>query len=167
MCPEKNLKWANGKVKALGVWFCTDQNEGMKMNYEDKVHKVEDILNNWQNKRLTLPGKITIIKTLAASQLVYIMSSLRTCFKSLKEINHLLFKFLWDGKRDKRDKRDIMAFNKSLKIAWIVKYISDDCKSKWKTFWDFYLSKWGGRLVFLGNLGKKDASKHDIKDDFL
>ena len=61
---------------------------------------------------------------------------------------------------------DIMAFNKSLKIAWIVKYISDDCKSKWKTFWDFYLSKWGGKLVFLGNLGEKDTSKHDIKDDF-
>ena len=44
MCPEKNLKRADGKVEALGVWFCTDQNEGMKMNYEDKVHKVEDIL---------------------------------------------------------------------------------------------------------------------------
>ena len=46
MCPEKNLTWANGKVKALGVWFCTDQNLGMKMNYEEKVRKVEDILNN-------------------------------------------------------------------------------------------------------------------------
>ena len=62
MCPEKNLTWANGKVKALGVCFCTDQNLGMKMNYEEKVRKVEDILNNWQNKRLTLSGKITVIK---------------------------------------------------------------------------------------------------------
>jgi len=44
-----------------------DKNEGMKMNYVDKFHKVEDILNNWQNKRLTLPGKIIIIRTLAAS----------------------------------------------------------------------------------------------------
>lgn len=50
---------------------------------------------------------------------------------------------------------DIMAFNKALKIAWIVKYISHDCKSQWKNFWDFYLSKWGGKLVFLGNLEKK------------
>ena len=54
------------------------------------------------------------------------------------------YKFLWDGKRDKIKRSemiddysdcgqkmlDIMAFNKSLKIAWIVKYISDDCKSK-------------------------------------
>ncbi len=33
MYPDKNLKWANGKVKVLGVSFCTDQNEGMEMNY--------------------------------------------------------------------------------------------------------------------------------------
>ena len=83
MCPQKNLKQADGKVKALGVWFCTDQNEEMKMNYVDKVHKDKDVLNNWQNKRLTLPGKITIIKMLAASQLIYILSSLRVlnCLK--------------------------------------------------------------------------------------
>ena len=53
----------------------------MKMNYVDKVHKDENVLNNWQNKRLTLPGKITIIKMLAASQLIYMLPSLRTCFK--------------------------------------------------------------------------------------
>lgn len=47
-CPKK-LKWVGGKVKALGVRFCADKNEGMKMNYEHNVHKVEDILNNWQN----------------------------------------------------------------------------------------------------------------------
>ena len=64
---------------------------------------------------------------------------------------------------------DIMAFNKSLKIAWIVKYIyiSDDCKSKWKNLGDFFLSQWGGKLVFLGNLEKQDSTKHDIKEDFL
>ena len=38
------------------------------------------ILNSLQlaKNRLTLPGKITIITTLAESQLVYIMSSLET-----------------------------------------------------------------------------------------
>ena len=72
------MKWADGKVQAFRVLFCKEPNKGMKRNYEDKVHKVEGILNNWQYKRLTLPGKITVIKTLAASQLVYIMSSLRT-----------------------------------------------------------------------------------------
>ena len=58
-----------------------------------------------------------------------------------------------------------MEFNKSLKIAWILKYISDECKSKWKCFFYFYLSKFGGKLVFLGNLSKKDAIlKLNVKD---
>ena len=25
-------------------------------------------------------------------------------------------------------------FNKALKITWVLKYISDDCQSKWKSF---------------------------------
>ena len=46
---------------------------------------------------------------------------------------------------------DIIQFHKALKISWIFKYISNDCKSKWKGFFDFNLSKVGGELVFLGN----------------
>ena len=57
MWPDKNLKWEDDRVKALGVWFCTIQNEEMKMNYEDKVHKVEDILNNWQKQEINASWK--------------------------------------------------------------------------------------------------------------
>ena len=66
------------------------------------------------------------------------MSSLCTCSKSLRATNDLLFTFrLWDGKGGKIKRTemiadycdggqkmlDIMEFNKSLKIAWILKYI--------------------------------------------
>ena len=175
------IKILNGKVKALGVWFCIDCEESKKKNYEEKVHKVEDILNNWRNKRLTLIGKIAVIKALAASQLVYILSSTTTCSKSLKETNNLLFQFLWDNKGDKIKRTemiadyqdggqkmlDIIEFNRALKISWILKYISNDCKSKWKCFFDFHLSKVGRKLVFLGYLVPKDARKLYIKDDFI
>ena len=93
LCSDKNLKWADSKVRALGTWFCIDYEESKKLNYEEKVHKVGEILNNWGNKRLTLIGKIAVIKALAASQLVYFMSSTTSCSKSLKETNDLLFKF--------------------------------------------------------------------------
>jgi len=62
---------------------------------------------------------------------------------------------------------DIMEFNKSLKIVWVLKYISDECKSKWKCFFYFHLSKLGGKSVFLENLSKKDAMKLNVKDNFL
>ena len=96
------------------------QNEEMKINYEDTFQKLEYILNNWQNKILTLPRNIIIIRKLAASQLVYILSSLRTRFQSLKEINDLFLQFLWDGQMMARygdggqKSVDIMAFNKGL-----------------------------------------------------
>ena len=62
ICSDKNLKWADGKVKALGVWFCIDCEESKKKIYKEKVHKVEDILNNWRNKRLTLIGKFQLLR---------------------------------------------------------------------------------------------------------
>ena len=133
MCPEKNLTWANSKVKSLGVWFCVDQEEGPKKNYEENALNVANALNNWHIKRLTLIGKIAIIKALAASQMVYVMSSMPSFVKSLKEVNDLIFKFLWDNKGDKIKRTemiadyqdgglkmlDIIEFNKALKITWI------------------------------------------------
>ena len=65
---------------SVGSW--TDQNEGMKMperTMKTGFTKLK-ILNSLQlaKKRLMLPVNIAIIKTLAESQLVYIMSSLET-----------------------------------------------------------------------------------------
>ena len=71
----------------------------------------------------------------------------------------------YDGEQKMLDKTE---FTKSLKISWILKYLSDDCKSKWEVFlFYFHLSKFGGKLVFCGNLGKKDAIKLRIEDVFL
>lgn len=71
----------------MGVWFCTDCEESKKKNYREKVHKVEDIMNDWRNKILALIGKIAVMKALAASQInfVYILSPTMLCSKSLKE----------------------------------------------------------------------------------
>ena len=145
-------KILNGQMARLR--FCVDCEESKKKNYGEKIHKVDDILNNWRNKRLTLIGKIEVIKALAASQLVYVLSSTTSCLKSLKETNNLLFKFLWDNKGDKIKRTemivdyqdggqkmlDIIEFNKALKISWILKYISSDCKSKWKCFFFIFSS---------------------------
>ena len=38
---------------------------------------------------------------------------------------------------------DIMEFNKDMNFTWIIQYISDDCHSKWKCFFEFYLLKSG------------------------
>jgi len=95
---NQNIKWSSRKVKALGVWFSISKEEAVMPNYQEKKGKISKILSCWQLRRLTLLGKVTVIKSLAASQLVYIMSSLPSSQSYLKEIHQLLYNFLWDGR---------------------------------------------------------------------
>ena len=96
----KNISWPSHKVKALGVWLSTIKEESITLNYDEKK-EISKTIENWQFRRLTLLGKIVVIKSLLASQLVYVMSPLPTSSRHLKDINNLLYQFLWDGKRDK------------------------------------------------------------------
>ena len=123
---------------------------------------MKNILNSWSARRLTLLGKITIIKSLAVSQIVNVLPSLPTHQGALKEINSLLYDFLWDKKGDKikrvemindYDKGglkmiDIRSFNESLKMKWIQGYLNNDNQGKWKLFVDYFLRKYGGKAVF-------------------
>ena len=60
--------------------------------------KIKKLAENWSWRKLMIFGKVTIIKSLLTSQLVYILIPLWTCSEAMKETNELLYKFLWDGK---------------------------------------------------------------------
>ena len=53
---------------------------------------------------------------------------------------------------------DSESFNKSLKVAWISKYLDPEDFGKWKIFFDLELKKYGGGAVFNGNLDRKDTT---------
>ena len=182
LCPDNNYKWPKGKVKALGFWFSSDSNITVSHNYIDKVEKVKAMLSCWKFRRLSLLGKITVIKSLAVSQLVYILAPLQTDHKAIIEINVLFYKFLWDGKGDKIKRNvmindfsegglkmiDIESFNKSLKSSWIKKHLDPGNSSSWKSFFDLELQSHGGKTIFLGNLTRKDARCFiEVSDPFI
>ena len=98
---EKDFKWPKKKVKALGVWLSTDPNIIISLNYNEKIEKIRSILECWKFRRLPLLGKIAVLKSLVASQLVYIFSPLQTNHEAIKEINIIFYKFLWNDKGDK------------------------------------------------------------------
>ena len=137
---NQNIKWSIRKVKSLGVWFSISEEEAVLINYQEKKEKISKILSCWQLRRLTLLAKITVIKSLAASQLVYIMSSLPSSKSYLKEIHQLLDNFLWNGRGDKIKRSvmlneykdggfkmlDIRSFNYALKSKWVKKNLDDN-----------------------------------------
>ena len=52
-------------------------------------------------------------------------------------------------------------------MKWVQSYLNIENKGKWKVFFDYYLEKCGGKLVFLCKLKQKDASHLKIRDFFL
>ena len=159
---NKQITWAKGKVYALGVWFSPLEENAFYINFSEKIERIKNILNSWSARRLTLLGKITIIKSLAVSQIVHVLPSLPTHQGALKEINILLYDFLWNSKGDKikrtemindYDKAglkmiDIQSFGKSLKMKWVQGYLNNVNHGKWKLFLGFHLQKYGGKVVF-------------------
>ena len=91
---NENIKWSIWKVKPLGVWFSTSKEEAVVLYCQEKMEKISKILSCWLLRRLTLLGKVTIIRSLAASPLVYIMLSLPSSQSYLKETHQLLYRFL-------------------------------------------------------------------------
>ena len=81
-------------LRALGICY---NEENLKQSMAEKI-KIKKLAENWSWRKLIIFGKVTIIKSLLTSQLVYILTPLWTCSEAMKETNELLYKFLWDGK---------------------------------------------------------------------
>ena len=73
LCPEKDLRWVTDKLKALGVWISSDPMVSMEANYNEQLLKIRNCLSCWEYRRLSLLGKIVVLKSLIASLLVYIL----------------------------------------------------------------------------------------------
>ena len=66
------LQWSEEPVKYLGV-FMSIKNENLEhLNWFTKLDKIKRIVNMWKMRNLTYYGKITIIKSLLISQIVYV-----------------------------------------------------------------------------------------------
>ena len=74
--PLFNFKWPKESVFVLGVHFSNCKRTSDKLNFYDKLDALENTLNNWKRRKLTLLGKINIIKSLGLSKLIFIASVL-------------------------------------------------------------------------------------------
>ena len=82
--PSKELQMAEEKVRALGVWLSVDPDVTKSLNYKDKTEIINLILGCGKLRRVGLLGKITVLNSSIASQLVYIFSPLETNHTAIK-----------------------------------------------------------------------------------
>jgi len=92
------------------VFFLSyDSRKATELNFIEKIRKLEKTLNSLKRRTLTLYGKISIVKTLGLSNLIYNMSVLVIPEQLIKEINSIIFNFIWDEKPPKIKKSTIIG----------------------------------------------------------
>lgn len=63
------FRWPKDSVCPLGIHFSNDRSTSDGLNFEKKLEDLQRILNSWERRKLTLFGKIDIVKSLGLSRL--------------------------------------------------------------------------------------------------
>ena len=92
------IKWPQDPIKVLGIFFSYDKKLLYLKNFTEKLDKIKKLINIWSSRGLSRYGTVTIIKSLPLPKVVYISSLLPTPESIIKELNHLIYNFLWRGK---------------------------------------------------------------------
>ena len=151
------FRWPRDPIKALGIFFSYDEDKTSELNFAEKIRNLEKTLNIWKKRNLTLYGKINIVKTFGLSKLIFNASVLVIPEHFIKEIEQIIFEFIWDGKPAKIKKSTIMGekkqgglkmidfniMNKALKVAWIRR-LQSRSDALWKIIPDAVLENLGG-----------------------
>ncbi len=81
----------------------------MTIIFLPKSLEFEQCLDKWKHRKLSLLGKITVIKTFAAPKLIYPLTVLHDPPEHMiKRVRTKLFQFLWDNKPDKVKRNTII-----------------------------------------------------------
>ena len=96
-----SIKWTNEPIKVLGIYISNDLPRCFDLTIQESIIKMKQTLNAWRQRKLTLNGKVLILKSLILSKFIHIANLVPVPDDVLKEINQLCFEFLWNGKTHK------------------------------------------------------------------
>ena len=147
LCEEYPLDWSQEPLKALGVVFSPLVFNIWDLNSQEVLLRVKNILNQWSRRKLTLIGRITVIKSLALSKFVHLFTSLPAPPNELiKELEKMFYKFLWNSEPDRIKRRiiiknttgvglrmvELKSFIKALKVSWFRRILQQTGTGGWK-----------------------------------
>ena len=137
-CKLFGIKWPD-QNRYLGVYVGYSIDKNLKRNWDENIDKVKHILTSRKDCDLSLFGKVQIIKTFVVSQFVLPESLLVIPSEITKEIESIMYGFLW-GSQDKVKRAkvtqelnlgglnmvDIKCLFMYFKAVWITRLIKSD-----------------------------------------
>ena len=139
-------------VKCLGVYIGHDLEKCYQLNWKNKIKKIEKLLFQWSKRKLSLFGKVEVIKTHIISKFVFIASVMDVPSEISAELKSLVHYFIW-GKRDRVKRKNIIRqkckgglnmldidnFFLSLKAAWATRLMYGE--GKWSDVFKWYIGR--------------------------
>ena len=163
------LEWCTG-VKTLGIHFSCDQGQIIKQNFHERLSDIQKTINLWSLRGLSLFGKVTIVKSFLIPKLLYVSTILETPQEIIKQMERMLYKFLWKGpdkvtrlsvinslKNGGLNLTDLETQIKALRLSWIPRVL-DERVGPWKSYFVFHLEKYGGSLLLKCNYDVRDLN---------
>ena len=98
----------NDCIKILGINYSYNEECARVANYVNTVKKVQNVVQTWKWRNLTLSGKITIFKTLAFSKVVFLSYLSNVPNSTINCLENIQSDFLWSGKRAKVKHLDLI-----------------------------------------------------------
>ena len=169
------IKWPTKPIKALGLYFTYDLKLLKENNFIERLDSIKKLINIWSSRALSIFGNLAIIKSFLIPKFVYVCSLLPTPNEMVKQLNQLLFKFLWKG-TDKVTRLstindygegglkmiDLESMVKALRLAWL-KRIFNANDGTWKRYLQHQLKTFGGLFFFNCNY---DVNDYTITSQF-
>ena len=98
LLPDLGIKWSK-QFKILGIQFPENLSDINDANLPQKIIDIEKTLNFYNKRQLTLFGRVTVVKTLAISKLIHILSVTHNpSIKYLEALEKKFQNFIWNNK---------------------------------------------------------------------
>ena len=176
------FEWTSESAKTLGITFSNEKDKLIENNLLPKLNDFVNCLKRWNHRKLSLMGKVTVLKTFALPKLIYPLTVLdNPSVHIINKIKSELFNFIWDSKPDKIKRTVLMQdykngglrllnidyFIEALKAGWLRRIFDENNKGLWKEFYLEKLNLFGGKLLLECNLHVHDCCQIAKNNMFL
>ena len=144
------IEWVSTMIKILGIYI--GFGDVASANWNPRIDAVSKCLCSWRMRHLSLGGRALVSNALALSRIWYVASLVHMPRWVLSELNSLLFKFFWAGKRD-LVRRDVLVQSResggfsvvsialkvdALMVQWVRRFqVSNGAWISLLTYWLF------------------------------
>ena len=95
ICSMRSIDLVSNIVKILGIYYSYNEKLEIQENFKRHFIKIKKNSRIWRMRDLSIPGKITVFKTLAISKIVH-LALVKTITNSIiQELNKIQKEFMW------------------------------------------------------------------------